>query len=223
MSNLEDYLKERVRLHDLMAKESVDEVIQWYDDCATLYDQNFNSAGFQFHLTTVEATLEFVKDKDAAILDLGAGTGTIGDLLKKEGYSNMDALDASQGMLDIASKKNLYKNTFRSLIGTSESIENLAEGSYDAMVSAGVFAHGAVYYESIPLLLKYLKKGGYLIFSVSLLSMQKSPRLTREQFTKLTRDWEKAGVCRVVSEKPTFHINKEPAFVFTIQNCTDGK
>ncbi|PIK34188.1 putative Williams-Beuren syndrome chromosomal region 27 protein-like [Apostichopus japonicus] len=110
-----------------MAKESVDEVIQWYDDCATLYDQNFNSAGFQFHLTTVEATLEFVKDKDAAILDLGAGTGTIGDLLKKEGYSNMDALDASQGMLDIASKKNLYKNTFRSLIGTSESIENLAE------------------------------------------------------------------------------------------------
>lgn len=39
MSNLEDYLKERVRLHDLMAKESVDEVIQWYDDCATLYDQ----------------------------------------------------------------------------------------------------------------------------------------------------------------------------------------
>lgn len=28
-----------------------------------------------------------------------------------------------------------------------------------AIVSAGVFGHGAVYYESIPLLLKYLKKG----------------------------------------------------------------
>ncbi|PIK54621.1 hypothetical protein BSL78_08474 [Apostichopus japonicus] len=86
----------------------------------------------------------------------------------------------------ISRARRISTKPFRSLIGTSESIENLAEGSYDAMVSAGVFAHGAVYYESIPLLLKYLKKGGYLIFSVSLLSMQKSPRLTREQFTKLT-------------------------------------
>lgn len=50
--------------------------------------------------------------------------------LQKLGYSNMDALDASQGMLDIAAKKNIYKNTFCSLIGTEGPIKGLKEGLF---------------------------------------------------------------------------------------------
>lgn len=43
MSHLEDYLQERVRLHEFMANESVEDVIQWYNDCATLYEKVSNN------------------------------------------------------------------------------------------------------------------------------------------------------------------------------------
>ena len=35
--------------------------------------------------------------KDMKILDIGAGTGGIGELLKARGYTNVDALDISRG------------------------------------------------------------------------------------------------------------------------------
>ena len=42
------------------------------------------------------------------IIDAGAGTGLVGEALAKLGYTNMDALDISQEMLDEAEKKKVY-------------------------------------------------------------------------------------------------------------------
>ena len=43
------------------------------------------------------------------IIDAGAGTGLAGEELFKLGYTNIDALDISQEMLNEAKKKNVYK------------------------------------------------------------------------------------------------------------------
>ena len=48
--------------------------------------------------------------KDAAILDMGWGTGLIGVKLAEKGYTNIDGVDASPGILDVARQKNIYKN-----------------------------------------------------------------------------------------------------------------
>ena len=40
-------------------------------------------------------------NKNIKILDAGAGTGIIGEMLVKQGYTNIDGLDISQKMLDI--------------------------------------------------------------------------------------------------------------------------
>lgn len=209
-------MKERKRLHELMEKESVDEVLQWYDECAKLYDENVTCGIFYFHQTILEATTEHVPQKNAIILDLGAGTGTMAEMLVKHGYTSIDAIDGSQSMLDVATEKKIYGKIVCDFIGT-DPIKGLNEGAYDAIVSAGVFAHGAVYYESIPLILKYLKTGGYFIFEISALSMKVTPRLSKDSLMSMVADLEKEKLCKFIEEKETFHINKEPASVFILK------
>jgi predicted TPR repeat methyltransferase len=46
-------------------------------------------------------------------LDIGAGTGFVGEYLKKHGYTNVDALEPSKGMLEVAGPKNIYKNMYQ--------------------------------------------------------------------------------------------------------------
>ena len=49
-------------------------------------------------------------DKDAVqILDIGAGSGMIGEKLRERGFTNLVAIDLSPKMLALAEKKNIYK------------------------------------------------------------------------------------------------------------------
>jgi len=43
------------------------------------------------------------------ILDAGAGTGMVGEVLTKLGYANLVAMDLSQGMLEVTRQKNVYQ------------------------------------------------------------------------------------------------------------------
>ena len=43
--------------------------------------------------------------RDARIVDFGCGTGILGIELRKEGYSNIVGIDASQGMVDVCKGK----------------------------------------------------------------------------------------------------------------------
>ncbi len=49
-------------------------------------------------------------DKNAKILDVGAGTGFVGEFLKDRGFTNCDGLEPAKGMLDQAKAKNVYAN-----------------------------------------------------------------------------------------------------------------
>lgn len=51
-------------------------------------------------------------DKNAEILDIGAGTGFVGEYLSQHGFKNVDALEPSKGMLEIAEKKKVYRNFY---------------------------------------------------------------------------------------------------------------
>ena len=52
----------------------------------------------------------YLTDRNAKILDIGAGTGFVAEYLTKFGYTNIDALEPSEGMVAIAKAKNLYNN-----------------------------------------------------------------------------------------------------------------
>lgn len=73
------------------------------------------------------------KGKDEIkIIDVAAGTGLTGIELNKLGYTNIDALDMSQEMLNEAKKKNVYKKIICAPLSEQPSPE-IETGEYDAL------------------------------------------------------------------------------------------
>jgi len=52
---------------------------------------------------------------------MGCGTGLVGESLKEHGYKRVVGIDASQGMLDTASKKQAYTELIELFLGLPES------------------------------------------------------------------------------------------------------
>ena len=73
------------------------------------------------------------RTSDLRILDVGAGTGLVGNVLRDHGYRNIDALDISQKMLDEAKKLNIYKNMFCVALG-EKPIPGIENDQYDAAI-----------------------------------------------------------------------------------------
>ena len=80
-------------------------------------------------------------DKNLKILDAGAGTGIIGEMLVKQGYTNVDALDFSPKMLDIAEKKNIYKRLICAPLSDVR-IDQIQTAEYDVTLCAGTIVYG---------------------------------------------------------------------------------
>ena len=80
-------------------------------------------------------------NKNIKILDAGAGTGIIGEMLVKQGYTNIDGLDISQKMLDIAEKKNVYKRLICAPLSDIP-VEQIQTAEYDVTLCAGTIVYG---------------------------------------------------------------------------------
>ena len=134
--------------------------------------QDTSSVGYSGHILCVEALVAALKklsqsfDKGMKIMDAGAGTGIIGEYLKERGYTNVDALDLSQGMLDIAEKKNVYKKLICAPL-TEERVSEVETGEYDALLCAGTFAVGQAKAEGLKEVARQVKPGIYLSVCLS--------------------------------------------------------
>ena len=92
------------------------------------------------------------------IIDAGAGTGLNGVELFKLGYTNIDALDISQEMLNEAKKKNIYKNLICAPL-TEQRISEIETGEYHAMISTGTLAIAHVQPEAVKEMIRMVKPG----------------------------------------------------------------
>merc|ERR1712062_927693 len=62
--------------------------------------------------TLVEEFLaQGVTDKSTKILDMACGPGNVAFILREHGYTNIDGLDPSSGLLAAAQEKGLYQKT----------------------------------------------------------------------------------------------------------------
>jgi predicted TPR repeat methyltransferase len=144
------------------AKDS-QEIAELYDDWAEDYDQSVLSFGYATPAVTAGFFGRYVKPKDGTVLDAGAGTGMMGEILAPLGYDDLVGIDISDNMLELARKKRVYKDLRQMELGRQL---DLPSDAFAAVIAVGVFAAGHAPPESFDDLIRVTKSGGHMIFSV---------------------------------------------------------
>lgn len=102
-------------------------------------------------------------DKQSLILDIGAGTGIIGKILHKHGFTNVDALDANEDMLNLLKEKKCYRNVFKSEVTPDKPLP-FEKQTYDVVILAGVFCPGHIQVKSFERIIPIVKSGSVSIY-----------------------------------------------------------
>lgn len=134
-----------------------------YADWAQSYDSGFAADhDYQLHLHTARAFVD--AGGQGPVLDVGAGTGLAGEILANLGAGPVDATDISEEMLNVAERKDVYRDLF---------VADLLEGlpvpreSYAGIVSSGTFTHGHVGPEALEELLRVARPGAQFAISIN--------------------------------------------------------
>ncbi|KAJ7370425.1 Methyltransferase domain [Desmophyllum pertusum] len=152
-------------------KEQEDAMRRIYDEWASAYDKETSEAGTVYLKPLAEyldAAIKQVEDKpnsEIKIMDAGAGTGKIGVELKKLGYTNVQALDISQEMLNEAKKKNAY-NKFICTPLSEQRIQEIETGEFDAVICAGTLIKAHVKSSALVEIIRMVKIGGLICFTL---------------------------------------------------------
>ena len=143
--------------------QSGQEVAEIYDNWAEDYERRILSYGYSTPAVTAWFFGRYVRPEDGTVLDAGAGTGLMGEILAPLGYRDLVGIDISADMLELARKKGMYKDLRPMELGGRL---DLPTDAFAAVVSTGVFAAGHAPPESFDELIRATKPGGYVIFSV---------------------------------------------------------
>ena len=99
--------------------------------------------------------------KNIKILDAGAGTGIIGEMLVQLGYKHIDALDISQKMLDIAAEKNVYKRLICAPLSEVR-VNEIQTAEYDVVLCAGTIVYGQAKPVALEECVRHVRPGQYI-------------------------------------------------------------
>ena len=118
-----------------------DEAESVYDDWAATFDADtIDGMGYVAPRHVAERLAELVPP-DATVLDAGCGTGQAGAELAGRGFTTIDGIDLSQGMLDVARAKGCYRDLRKADLNSRLPYD---DGAYDATVCVGTFTEGHV-------------------------------------------------------------------------------
>ena len=152
--------------HDLQSvynAEDSQEAEELYDRWAEDYEQSLASWGYTTPAVAAWFFGRYVGQGDGTVLDAGAGTGMMGEVLAPLGYRDLVGIDLALNMLELAREKGVYRELRQMELGGRL---DLPTDAFAAVVAAGVFAPGHAPPESFEELIRVTKPGGYVIFSV---------------------------------------------------------
>lgn len=135
-----------------------------YDAWAGSYDADMGNSYHQNPCRSATLLTRHVRTGDAPILDVGAGTGLVGQELRALGYHNVTALDPSAGMLELAHAKGLYRRLVRGTAADAPML--LAPQCFAAIIGAGVFTFNHAQPADLVALDRVLDPGGCLVIAV---------------------------------------------------------
>ena len=149
---------------DLKDAKNDNRLTEVYRDWAKKYDyDNDHVLGTVSQPKSVNLLSTRLKDKNAKIIDVGCGTGLVGEKLKAKDFIYFDGLDISKDMLSIAKSRG-YRNLF---LGSLNKQLPVLDDAYDAAMCIGVFTHGHVSSDRFNELCRIVKPGGYVCFTIN--------------------------------------------------------
>ncbi|UCH74589.1 MAG: methyltransferase domain-containing protein [Rhodospirillales bacterium] len=152
------------QLHRIYASGSPEETAAIYDNWAADYEGHMAGAGYAHPAMVAAMLARHQPAGDAPVLDAGAGTGIMGELLTALGYAPIDGIDASEGMLARAAEREVYRELRCGLLGTPL---DYADDAFAAVVAAGVFTEGHAPLDGLDELVRATRPGGHIVFSIA--------------------------------------------------------
>ena len=184
------------RVQWVYSSQNEQELEERYDQWAEEYDADLES---EYGWISPQRTSEFLAkhvDKNATILDAGAGTGLVGECLHQLGYRNMTAMDLSQGMLEVARQKNLYQALDQMTMGETLGYDT---DQFDSSVIVGVFTQGHAPASSFDELVRVVKSGGHIVFSL------RTDTYLENGFKDKMDSLESSGLWKLVEVSDAYH------------------
>ncbi|NER82678.1 MAG: methyltransferase domain-containing protein [Leptolyngbya sp. SIO1D8] len=140
--------------------EDIDSVVSKYDSWAQFYDEEHLRNGWRILLNYLAYSMSKHLTSDDAILDVGCGTGLLGQELNSYGFHDLNGIDISSKSLRIAETLGIYKSLEYAELGKTLKFPNNA---FDALLSTGVFARNQVPLNAFDELIRILKPGSLLL------------------------------------------------------------
>jgi len=135
-----------------------------YANWAQTYDIDF-AARMAYRLPALVASAFAAGFKGhGPVLDVGAGTGLLGQALAASGIGPVDGIDISSEMLAVAQAKGVYRALMQADLTQPL---NLHHAPYHGVVSSGTFTHGHVGPEAIAGLLDIAAPSARFVLSVN--------------------------------------------------------
>jgi len=166
MSKRDDKMpsKDTEQLHRAYQSKSVEELAEYYDEWSEDYESHMRNVGYMHPAMVASMVGRHVEIGAGPVLDAGAGTGIIGEILAALGQDVVVGLDASEGMLNLAGKKGRYTELHHMFLGRPL---DFPDDRFAAVTSAGVFTDGHAPLDGLDELVRITRPGGRLVFSVA--------------------------------------------------------
>ena len=158
-------MKKKIHLDDAYSLKTPEDSIKLYKKWAETYDKDFAlNNNYQSPKKISSFYNKHSRDNDKPILDVGAGTGLVGEFISLKCKKEIIGIDISSHMLNQAKIKKCYSSLIEADI--TKKIP-LKDNSIGAAVSAGTFTHGHVGPEAIDELLRIVRPGGLFVLSIN--------------------------------------------------------
>ncbi len=158
-------MKKKINLNDAYSLKTPGDSKKLYKKWAQTYDKDFAlSSNYLSPKKIANFFNKYSMNSDTPILDVGAGTGLVGQFLNKSGTKEIIGIDISSDMLEMANVKKCYSSLIAADITKKIPFKDASIG---AIVSAGTFTHGHVGADAIDELLRITKPGGLFVLSIN--------------------------------------------------------
>jgi predicted TPR repeat methyltransferase len=201
-------------LQDVYTATNHHELSQAYAAWSAEYDRETAELGYCLPFLITAWVTRFVPVDAGPVLDAGCGTGLSGPYLRALGYDDLEGLDLSSAMLNLAKRRGAYRGLLQATLGEALPWSN---AHFAAFLSTGVFTKGHAPASSLDELVRITKPGGHAIFTV------RDILLDAAGFRAKFKEIQTAGRWRPIEESPPFRafVIAEPdvlvkAFVFEI-------